>query len=358
MFRKSPDIFDQIDDQIDHIQAEIDPGSIDIPVEEVATRDIHARRFVKPLAIALAGLTLFGCSDLGSKQSKKTAIEAPSSTTTTIPEGPPQTNPNFATYPTWSQDFTKAESKTLNTKFWNVFQGAPPANSESEYYTSNSQNINIFNGSLNLTAQVEHTQNYNYTSARIDTSGKEEFLYGRIDVVATMPNGVGTWPAIWMLSQDNKYEDQSAPSDPSKIYNDGEIDIAEEVGILPNKVYGIVHNRAAINNPGGQGFYNTVDLPNNDTVFNDYSIEWTPNNITFSVNNNPYFTYNKLPGSDFQTWPFDQKFYLIINLALGGTWGGGDKAQFPPDGVDKSALPATMKVQSVNYYPYIGPVNP
>ena len=163
-----------------------------------------------------------------------------------------------------------------------------------------------------------------------------------------MPNGVGTWPAVWMLPATTKYN-----NNPSTSSYGGEMDLVEEVGFNPNIEYGIVHTESDILN-SGVGKYNTIYIPNNDKFYNLYTLLWTPSSITFEINNAPFFTYSKTSGANYTTWPFSQSYYLILNLALGGTWGGQDILSFP-SGIDNSALPASMQIQSIYYYPYIGP---
>lgn len=273
--------------------------------------------------------------------------------TTPVTKGVPQANSLFATYPSWIQDFATDSSSTLDSQYWNVYQGPAQSNNEAEYYTDNTANLRIKNGALILEAtQQTEPQNYNYASARINTMGKKSFLYGRIDITAKLPNGVGTWPAAWLLPANSKYEDLSPTSDISRYLNGGELDVIEQVGVNQNVEYGIVHTQSDIKNPGGVGVYNQVTVNNNK--YNLYSLLWTPTSITFEVNNTPFFTYTKIAGADYTTWPFDQPFYLILNLALGGSWGGQDTAQFPPNGINNAALPASMDIQSIYYYPYVG----
>ena len=169
-----------------------------------------------------------------------------------------------------------------------------------------------------------------------------------------MPIGAGVWPAAWLLPANNKYEDLSSSSDIDRYMNGGEIDLIEEVGFDPNTEYGIVHSVSDINNPNGVGDYSTLVVPNGNASFNLYSLLWTPTSITFEVNNNPFYTYTKTNGANYTTWPFNQPFYLILNLALGGSWGGEDTTSFPGNGIDNSALPATFNIKSIYYYPYIG----
>jgi len=278
---------------------------------------------------------------------KKTAV---------IATGPAQANPSFATYPSWSQNFVTDTSGRLDSKYWDINQGPPDnSNDESEYYTNSPTNLHIKNGALSLeaTEQTDHP-GYAYTSARVDTQNKKSFLYGRIDITAEVPIGAGVWPAAWLLPANNTYEDLSPANDPTRYMNGGEIDLIEEVGYLPNTEYGIIHSLSDEGNPNGVGTYNTVQVANGNDTYNLYSLLWTPTSITFEVNNVPFYTYNKTSGADYTTWPFNQPFYLILNVALGGSWGGGDIAQFPGNGINNAALPASMNIRSIYYYPLTG----
>jgi len=169
-----------------------------------------------------------------------------------------------------------------------------------------------------------------------------------------LPDGIGTWPAIWMMPSQPKYASLSPASDTNRYLNDGEMDIAESAGVQPHMVYGVAHSIAYPEGGPDNSYYSTVTVPDNNTVFHDYELDWTPTSLTFSVDGKPFYTYTKQAGADWHSWPFNQPFYLIVDLALGGTWAGNDRAQFPTDGVDKAALPASMQVQSINYYSYVG----
>lgn len=269
---------------------------------------------------------------------------------------PMQSDHLFAAYPSWWQNFANYHSASLNTKYWNALEGKPQnSNHEAEYYTSDSANLRISDKSLIIQAnKSDSPTNPSYTSADIDTRGKVTFLYGRLDVVAKIPTGVGTWPAIWLLPADLKYENLSPPSDENRYLNGGEIDMVEEVGYQPNKVYGVVHTFTSSIEQYGVGDYSTVTVPHNNTVYNMYSMLWTPTSISFEINNVPFFTYNKPNKANYTTWPFNVPFYLVANLALGGSWGGLDTAQFPGNGIDNSIFPTSMQVASIYYYPYKG----
>ena len=305
--------------------------------------------------------SLFSTATLSTDQSlvKQAGVKfprkgTPAATIPTCARTADATTTPFATCPTFSINFAKQPNGLPSTKVFNIYAGKPVVNQEAQLYTNSQQNLRVENGSLELKALDETEQGFNYTSARIDTQGKEDFLYGKIVVRATLPDGIGTWPAIWMLSANNKYEALSPPSDPERYLNDGEIDIAESVGTQHNVIYGVAHSLAYPVDGSNRNYYNTVTVPGNASTPHDYELDWTPTNLTFTVDGNPYFSINKQPGANYQSWPYDQPFYLILNLALGGTWGGTDLAQFPGDGVDPSSLPATMKIQSINYYPYTG----
>jgi len=266
-----------------------------------------------------------------------------------------QTNDrSFASCPSFLEDYSGQSQGTINTNDFTVYTGAPEANNEAEYYTSSTQNLRIQNGSLVLEALNSPENGYNYTSARISTQNKENFLYGKIVVKASMPTGIGTWPAIWMLASNPKYASLSPASDTNRYLNDGEIDIAESVGTDQNTIYGIAHSVAYPEDGTNRSYFNTITVPHSGATFHEYEVDWTPTSLTYRVDGQAYFTYTKQPNADYRSWPFDQQFYLIINLALGGTWGGTDTSQFPGDGVDKNALPTSLNVQSISYYPYIG----
>ncbi len=280
------------------------------------------------------------------------ATRAPSRITT---PGPAQDNPHFSKYPTWSQNFATDTSGKLDSRYWNIYKGAPQNNNEeAQYYTDDPANIHIKDGSLSLVA-TRQKQSNNYASARVDTEKKLSYLYGRVDVTAKLPKAVGTSPAVWFLPANNKYRDLSSQSDSLRYLNGGEIDLVESVGFNPNIAYGVVHTRSdQKNHPDGIGSFDQVEVPNNDKEYVTYSMLWTPTTITLEVNNTPFFTYDKPSSSDYSTWPFDQPFYMIINLAMGGIWAGEDTAHFPGNGIDNSALPASMDIKSIYYYPYDG----
>lgn len=206
-------------------------------------------------------------------------------------------------------------------------------NNEKQHYTTKeTENAIVKDGFLHIIAKKENRENKNYTSARLSTSHKYTFTYGRIDVRAKLPEGKGTWPAIWMLGQ--KIDHISWPEC-------GEIDIMEHVGYDPGKLHGTVHTKA-FNHVIGTQVGKAIDIPNYYTDFHVYSIDWTKEKIDFLLDGKVYHSFqNKhLTTSE---WPFDDPFYIILNLAIGGNWGG-------KMGIDENIFPATMLVDYVRVY--------
>lgn len=240
-----------------------------------------------------------------------------------------------------SQKFTKLVwfdefeySGLPNSSKWGYDTGGHGwGNNELQFYTSaRKENARVENGKLVIEARKENFKSANYTSARLITKNKGDWKYGRIDVKAKLPKGRGMWPAIWMLP--TKWEYGGWPES-------GEIDIMENVGYMPDSVLGTVHTKAYNHSIGTQksGGLNFKDL---SSAFHVYSIEWYENKIDFLVDNKKYFTFNNdKTGS--ASWPFDKEFHLLLNIAVGGNWGG----KF---GVDDSIFPQKMEIDYVRVY--------
>ena len=256
------------------------------------------------------------------------------------------TNSNEISYLTrwsevWSDEFDTPE---LDLSSWNKLEWRPGwVNNELQAYTDRDTNIFIENGHLILQALIEPgyldtdytgaEYNADYTSGRINTDNKISRTYGRFDVRAKLPKGNGSWPAIWMLG-----ESISEIGWPAC----GEIDIMEHVGYDNGMVHGSIHTDAYnhMNNTQKSGS-RFVDSATDS--FHVYSLEWTPNYLRYLIDNSPYFfVYNDSDG-DVSKWPFDQQHYLILNLAIGGDWGG-------VQGVDPSAFPMRMYVDYVKIF--------
>lgn len=206
-------------------------------------------------------------------------------------------------------------------------------NNELQYYTNkDTQNAVVRNGVLVITAKKEDKENRNYTSAKLLTRGIREFQYGRIEVRAKLPAGRGTWPAIWMLGTNIKEAGWPAC---------GEIDIMEHVGYNKDSLFGTIHS-AAYNHVKGTQKGKGIFIQSPYTEFHTYAIDWTAEKIDFLLDNQVYYSV-KNEHLTTKEWPFNQPFYLILNLAIGGGWGG-------KMGVDNSIFPAVMEVDYVRVY--------
>jgi len=265
----------------------------------------------------LCGATFFSCS-------KK---EAPPYVY--VPQAPVDLNWSFETTPFWSDEFSTDGAPDPNKWSYDL-GGGGWGNSELETYTKDPANVNVANGMLNITAI---NQNGNYTSARVVSTGAGNLTYGRIEVRAKLPAGRGTWPAIWTLPNDYVYGNWPAS---------GEVDIMEMVGFDPNNVHFSAHNQTFY---AGNSKTSTMNIPTASTAFHLYREDWTPYAIRGYYDNTLVFTYVN-DGKGAATWPYDQKFHLLMNLAVGGTWGGSQ-------GVDATAFPTTMQVDYVRFYKMI-----
>lgn len=206
-------------------------------------------------------------------------------------------------------------------------------NNEAQFYTKERvQNAEVKDGFLSITALKEDFQGKKYTSARLRTATKGDWLYGRLEVRAKLPDGRGMWPAIWMLSTDWKYGGWPAS---------GEIDIMENVGYDPYVIVASAHTKS-YNHVQGTQKNNKLNIPDCYTNFHVYALEWEASEYRVFVDDQLYFTF-KNKGTGFKAWPFDQKFHLILNVAVGGNWGG-------QKGIDDSIFPRTMVVDYVRMY--------
>lgn len=309
------------------------------------------KHITRLLALGASILAIAGCgTETTTNVAKPYEPATTVSTTPEIPKNLINENPVFAREPSWLQNFNAMPDGPVDPNVWQVQVGNGVngwGNHEAEYYTDRPTNLRIKNGVLIIQANKELYEGYRYTSARIDTEDKTSFRDGKINVVAKIPKGVGAWPAIWMLSSDNKYGTLH-PDEPKTTYLDGEIDIMEAIGAEPGDIYGVPHSEVS------QG-HGMINLPDASSTFYNYSFERTPESLTFSVNGKPYYKVTKKPGASYKQWPFDQDYYLIMNVAMGGSWGGKGRDKYPPDGIDNRSLPAQMQIRSVAYYPMAVP---
>jgi licheninase len=169
------------------------------------------------------------------------------------------------------------------------------------------------------------------------TREKGDWTYGRVEVRAKLPSGRGTWPAIWMLPTEWRYGGWP---------HSGEIDIMEHVGFDPDIVHATVHT-GAYNHAAGTQRGAQIEVPTARAAFNVYAIEWAPEEIRGYVNDTHYFTFENErltdPSAGAPEWPFDQPFHLLLNIAVGGTWGGAQ-------GVDPEVFPQQLVVDYVRVY--------
>jgi beta-glucanase (GH16 family) len=217
----------------------------------------------------------------------------------------------------WSDEF---DATTLNLDNWTyeLGDGCPNlcgwGNSELQEYTDD--NHRLEDGMLIISAKKG--SNSNYTSTRIKTKGKQEFQYGRIEARVKVPSGAGMWPAFWALGND--IETNSWP-------NCGEIDIVEYVGKNPGQIFTSVHTPSSYGNTVNSMITN---VPNVEEDFHNYAVEWNENFIDFFFDDTRVYTYF-VQTKNQNTWPFNKPFFFILNLAVGGNFGGpvANNIEFP-----------------------------
>lgn len=230
-----------------------------------------------------------------------------------------------------------------NPELWNFDIGTGNngwGNNEQQFYTDRPENIIVEDGMLKITARRELYLGSSFTSARITSKGKYEKKYGRIEARIKMPLGRGLWPAFWMLGS-NIQTTEEIPDDPSTVPwpQCGEIDIVEYLGNNPINVFGTVHGPGYF---GGESISKNYTLKTGrfDNEFHVYGIEWGENYINFYVDDALYHrvTPSDVPGE----WVFNQPYYMILNMAVGGNLPG------PPN--DQTAFPQTMWVDYIRVY--------
>ena len=237
----------------------------------------------------------------------------------------------------WSDEFNYTGLPDSSKWDYDRARGCPDlcgwGNNEWQYYTWNrKENARVEDGHLIIEARKENYRDANFTSARLVTRNKGDWKYGRIEVRAQLPSGMGLWPAIWMLPTEKKYG----------IWpKSGEIDIAESVGYSADSVYQTIHT-GAYNGMIGTQKVSLVPLKGMYNSFHTYSIEWTAQSILFMIDGISYQLFKSTP-QDTDKWPFDQLFHLVLNVAVGGNFGG-------KMGVDESIFPRQMKIDYVRIY--------
>lgn len=234
----------------------------------------------------------------------------------------------------WSDEFNN-NGLPDSTRWGYDVDGHGWGNNEKQYYTaSRLENARVENGNLIIEARKEKMDSSEYTSARLVTRGKMDWLYGRFEIRAKLPSGRGTWPAIWMLPTKQSYGDNYWPGN-------GEIDIMEHVGFHPGFIHASTHTLKYYWRIGTQRT-DTIYVRDASEAFHNYAMEWDPDAIRIYLDDSLYFTsVNDKTG--WQAWPFDKPFFLIMNIAVGGDWGG-------QKGIDDSIWPQRMEVDYVRVY--------
>ncbi len=246
---------------------------------------------------------------------------------TFVPEG---FDPNTSTNDTfetliWSEEFDVNGAPDPNT--WNYDIGTGDngwGNGESQYYTDRPENVIVEDGLLRITARTESFNGSPYTSSRIQTAQNFEFTYGRVEARAKLPTGGGTWPAIWMLGGD--FLENPWPGA-------GEIDIMEHVGNQQDRIFGSTHDPA---NFAGNSRTGSTMVPGVSDDFHVYAIEWTATQIRFFVDDVMFHSV-----TNNTTLPFNKDFFFIMNVAIGGTFGGD---------IDPAFTESSMEVDYIRVY--------
>ena len=205
-------------------------------------------------------------------------------------------------------------------------------NRELQYYSHDRlDNAEVRDGKLIITARKEEMSaqtdwgGQRYSSARLITAGKKDWTYGYFEIRAKLPCGVGTWPAIWMLGSQGNW-----PAG-------GELDIMEQVGSNPARVFSTVHTASG---SGANGVGNAVEVTDACAAFHNYQMDWNAQQIRFGIDGKTHLIYkNSKSGQD--QWPFDSPQFLILNIAIGGDLGGK---------VDDGIFPVSMEVDYVRVY--------
>jgi len=237
----------------------------------------------------------------------------------------------------WSDEFNYTGQPDSTKWSYDLGDGCPDVcgwgNNEAEFYTRDPKNVRVENDKLIIEAHRDSLGGKVYTSTRIVSKFKGDWLYGRIEVKAKLPRGKGTWPAIWMLSTDWKYGGWPAS---------GEIDIMEQVGYNPGVIHFNIHTEA-YNHVKKTQKEGKIEIADAQNEFHVYAIDWLEDRIDFYVDDKMYHSVAKGVNDTFNEWPFDQRFHLIMNIAVGGGWGGAQ-------GIDDSIWPQKMEVDYVRVY--------
>ncbi len=223
----------------------------------------------------------------------------------------------------------------VNSDIWRVEYYFGGANKENQFYTDRLENIYCKDSILHIVGLKENYKQANYTSARMDTYGKKSIGYGKIEIMAKLPTGKGTWPAFWLLAESIK--------EGTRWPLCGEIDMMENIGRRPNEIHFSLHSSKYNHNKRNHKTY-FKDIPGILDGFNKYTTEWLEDKISFYINDEHHVTFKKGEDGDdagVEGWPFIPPYFLIINFAIGGNWGGP---------IDESIFPQELLIDYVKVY--------
>jgi len=245
----------------------------------------------------------------------------------------------------WTYNFATMPTGSLPSLDWNFEVGNKVAlyNEEAQTYTARQANVRIEDGALVLEARKENLNGKQFTSGRINTKGIFDFTYGTLEITAQLPEGVGTWPSVWLLPSSPRYKPTTygvANKDRLAWAVNGEIDVLESIGSLPNQNLPHLHTYNELSAPP----YLTPGYTNDAYgAYHRYGVIKTPNKITFTIDGQPFYSQSKTSNNPLD-WPYDQPYYLIANLAIGGNW----EKTIADAG---SWAPHDFKIQSISYKP-------
>ena len=226
----------------------------------------------------------------------------------------------------WFDEFTGI---SLGADWSYEVKNAGWVNNEKQNYVNGNGVTEVSNGTLKINCKKMDGKIY---SGRIYAKKNKGWKYGWVEARIKLPKGKGTWPAFWMMPVN---ESDGWPTC-------GEIDIMEEVGYHPNYTSSSIHCNSYNHTKGTQKTAERL-TPGAEGEFHVYALEWTENYIQTYVDGNPLLHFDNDGAGNKNTWPFNKEFYVILNLAWGGDWGGAQ-------GVDESALPVTMEVDYVRVF--------
>jgi len=227
-------------------------------------------------------------------------------------------------------DFTKMQS--LDRSLFNVAVGDKWHNKELQKYVDDENHLYFDEEGMHIKAT--YSEEEGYKSTRLNTKDKFMFQYGKIDIVAKVPKGRGTWPALWMLSSDNRYGGWP---------RSGEIDIMEHTGNHLDELFLALHCEA-YNHTKDSEYLTKIQVDGLSDDYQKFSLLWREDSIEYFLNDQPIVKYEKGENgkeTSHKGWPFEHPYYLLINLAVGGTFGG--KAV-------KEDFPQVFSVKSIHIY--------